>query len=128
TAGGGSHGLKENRLRGCPGVAQAANACGEEVLESCEGTSVLGAEVFASASGIFGVPGRVALFVTDFYCASRKLVVEIDGGIHEKQKDYDLLRSEILEAKGLKVVRLSNREVFAGEEVVYRKLAEALGG
>ena len=66
--------------------------------------------------------------MTDFYCASRKLVVEIDGGIHEKQKDYDLLRSEILEAKGLKVVRLSNREVFAGEEVVYRKLAEALGG
>ena len=70
--------------------------------------------------------GRLRFFVADFYCASKKLVVEIDGGIHESQSDYDRLRSEILEAKGLKVLRLRNREVFAGREVIYRRLEEVL--
>ena len=31
-------------------------------------------------------------FIADFYCEELKLVVEIDGGIHEEQKDYDKLR------------------------------------
>ena len=31
-------------------------------------------------------------FVVDFYCHSLNLAIEIDGGIHQKQVDYDLLR------------------------------------
>ncbi|MFC1617618.1 endonuclease domain-containing protein, partial [Candidatus Margulisiibacteriota bacterium] len=31
-------------------------------------------------------------YVVDFYCRSYKLVIEIDGKIHDSQKDYDEFR------------------------------------
>jgi very-short-patch-repair endonuclease len=44
-------------------------------------------------------------FITDFYCSELKLCVEIDGGIHEQQADYDNIRTEILEIqKGFTVL------------------------
>jgi len=35
-------------------------------------------------------------FIADFYCDKLKLVVEIDGGVHEKQKAYDAERDRII--------------------------------
>ena len=32
---------------------------------------------------------KIRHFIADFYCHECKLVVEIDGGIHETQKEYD---------------------------------------
>jgi very-short-patch-repair endonuclease len=51
-------------------------------------------------------------FVADFYCNQIRLVVEIDGGIHETQKDYDHLRERLINACGIKVIRFSNEEVI----------------
>ena len=52
-------------------------------------------------------------FVVDFYCASAKLVIEIDGSQHYEEKGaaYDVERTAVLESYGLKVVRYSNREI-----------------
>jgi very-short-patch-repair endonuclease len=51
-------------------------------------------------------------FIADFYCRDLKLVVDIDGGIHEQQADYDKIRTEILETqKSYKVIRYNNNEV-----------------
>ena len=33
--------------------------------------------------------GRINYFVADFYCPIHKLIIELDGYIHEHQKDYD---------------------------------------
>ncbi len=54
--------------------------------------------------------GRFHFFIPDFYCAEHKLVVELDGKIHEKQKDYDRERDLIIEKLDLKVVRFRNKE------------------
>jgi very-short-patch-repair endonuclease len=51
-------------------------------------------------------------FIADFYCSKLKLVIEIDGGIHELQKDYDNLRDHIINQYGIKVLRFSNDEVI----------------
>ena len=52
-------------------------------------------------------------FIADFYSRDLKLVIEIDGGIHEQQKDYDKIRTEIIETqKDCKVVRFKNDEVL----------------
>lgn len=40
--------------------------------------------------------GKETFFVADFYCAEAKLVVEIDGEIHENQKERDALRTAII--------------------------------
>ncbi len=51
-------------------------------------------------------------FITDFYCAERKLVIEIDGDTHAKQRRYDASRTAWLEEHGIKVIRFNNRDVL----------------
>jgi very-short-patch-repair endonuclease len=59
-------------------------------------------------------------FIPDFYCASEKLIIELDGKIHEFQKDKDYLRDEILRANNLKVIRLKNAELESMESTLQR--------
>ncbi len=52
-------------------------------------------------------------FIVDFYWAELRLVLEIDGGIHDRpeQAAYDAARTAILERTGLPVVRFRNDAV-----------------
>jgi very-short-patch-repair endonuclease len=50
-------------------------------------------------------------FVVDFYCSEARLVIEVDGEIHEYTREQDGARQEFLEQQGLRVVRFSNDEV-----------------
>jgi very-short-patch-repair endonuclease len=51
-------------------------------------------------------------FIADFYCAEKKLIVEIDGGVHEMQEEYDMLRDFLLKERQCSVIRFSNDEVL----------------
>ena len=51
-------------------------------------------------------------FVLDFYCPSRKLVVEVDGEVHDRQIERDEARTAALAAHGCTVVRFRNDEVL----------------
>ena len=51
-------------------------------------------------------------FITDFYCAERKLVIEIDGDTHAEQRRYDASRTAWLEKQGIRVIRFNNRDVL----------------
>jgi very-short-patch-repair endonuclease len=59
----------------------------------------------------FTYAGNVGFFVADFYCHSAKLVVEIDGSIHDSQSGSDKDRTALLNGMGLRVVRFSNQQV-----------------
>ena len=63
-------------------------------------------------------------YIVDFYCASLKLVIEIDGERHytEEGKLYDAERDEILALYGLKVIRFTNRDITKNFEVVCKKI------
>lgn len=52
-------------------------------------------------------------YIVDFYSSKAKLVVEIDGIQHNKEKNakYDFERSEYLESLGLKVMRFKNLDI-----------------
>lgn len=52
-------------------------------------------------------------FIVDFYCASAKLVIELDGQQHftAQGKHYDAERSQILSSHGLRVIRFTNHDV-----------------
>ena len=52
-------------------------------------------------------------YIVDFYCASAKLVIELDGSQHFKDKgiDYDKERTKYLEEYGLKVLRIPNNMI-----------------
>lgn len=64
-------------------------------------------------------------FIADFFCNDLNLVVEIDGGIHEQQKDYDKLRTKIINQYGIKVIRFTNEEIINKSDWVLQKLKEA---
>lgn len=53
-------------------------------------------------------------FIADFFCVKIKLVIEIDGSIHEiaEYKDHVLGRSEIFYDLGIKVIRFSNEQIL----------------
>jgi very-short-patch-repair endonuclease len=52
-------------------------------------------------------------FIADFYCAEANLVIEIDGDSHAEpdQEEYDEARTEWLEGRGYKVMRIMNNDV-----------------
>ena len=52
-------------------------------------------------------------YITDFYCAEAKLVIELDGSGHytPDAKQYDVERTKFLEEYGLLVVRIMNQDV-----------------
>jgi len=58
-------------------------------------------------------------FIADFFVPSAKLVIEVDGGVHRAQRDYDRLRDEALVLGGLRVLRID-------ASLVENDLAEAL--
>ena len=66
----------------------------------------------------FNYEDRKRFFIADFYCYEKKLVVEIDGGIHESQKEYDELRKEIINVLGLRIVRFSDFDILNNLEKV----------
>ncbi|MEO6167743.1 MAG: DUF559 domain-containing protein [Chitinophagales bacterium] len=51
-------------------------------------------------------------FIPDFVCLSKKLIVEVDGGYHMEEAEYDLERTKILNGLGYEVVRFNNEEVM----------------
>ena len=60
----------------------------------------------------------IDVYIADFYCAKAGLVIELDGNQHleHERHEYDLNRTEQLEKRGLKVLRIPNeriRENFA---------------
>ncbi|MDQ7797666.1 MAG: DUF559 domain-containing protein [Candidatus Edwardsbacteria bacterium] len=65
-------------------------------------------------------------FIADFYCNDLNLVVEIDGGVHEEQKDYDKLRDYIINQYGIKVIRFSNQEIIDKCDLVLKRIQELI--
>ena len=65
-------------------------------------------------------------FIVDFYCHPLGLVIEVDGEIHDKQKEYDRDREKILSAKGLTILRFTNKQIIENIELVLTAIAEKL--
>lgn len=70
--------------------------------------------------------GKTKFFIADFFCAERKIVVELDGGIHALQIEYDEERDLIMKDMGLVVLRFSNEEVIKKIYGVLGKIKEYL--
>ena len=67
-------------------------------------------------------------FIADFYCDKAKLILEVDGDIHELAhiKEYDKEREETIKALGIAVLRFTNEEVFAEENKVIERIENFL--
>ena len=54
----------------------------------------------------------IQTFIVDFCCPTAKLIIEVDGGVHQGQVEYDRVREDHLRAAGYRVLRFKNEEIF----------------
>ncbi|MFA4830655.1 MAG: endonuclease domain-containing protein [Patescibacteria group bacterium] len=73
---------------------------------------------------LFHINNQIYFFIADFYCHEYKLIIEIDGSIHNdsEQHEYDVTRAETLTDMGYKVLRFKNKEVMENIEEVLEKI------
>ena len=67
-------------------------------------------------------------YIADFLCLKAKLVIEVDGGYHDKpqQQLEDQWRTEFLQSKGYRVIRFTNEEVSSQLKGVISRIKEEL--
>jgi very-short-patch-repair endonuclease len=65
----------------------------------------------------------LSFYIPDFYCAEHKLVVELDGKIHDFQMEYDEQRTLIINSMGINVLRIKNEEL-GNIEIVKEKIRQ----
>lgn len=77
---------------------------------------------------IFRRQQPIGLFVVDFYNSNYRLVIEVDGPIHEFQKHTDQERQAILEVLGLNILRIKaelvEKDLNAALEMIRLKINE----
>jgi len=69
-------------------------------------------------------PARIRQYVVDFYCVAARLVVEVDGPVHNSKRDEDEFRQDFLESLDLKVLRFTNEEVLTDIPVVVNRIEQ----
>lgn len=69
-------------------------------------------------------------FIVDFYCASAKLVIEVDGGQHfEKEAmEYDKFRTKIINLYDIEVIRFTNSDIDKNFEGVCALIDKTVKG
>jgi very-short-patch-repair endonuclease len=67
----------------------------------------------------------IGRFIVDFVCHESALVVEVDGGYHVEQVEYDEARTAWLKCQGFQVLRFWNHEVLGQIESVLERIQEA---
>jgi very-short-patch-repair endonuclease len=75
---------------------------------------------FRSKGYIFRRQHPIDLFIADFYCHKLKLILEVDGPIHEDEeaKEYDDGRSGELEKYGIRIIRFTNDQVLRDQDAI----------
>ena len=70
----------------------------------------------------------IGSYIVDFYCASEKLVIEVDGSVHDTAEAIanDKVRDEKLQHLGYKIIRIRNSEVFDTPESVLQQITAAI--
>ena len=65
-------------------------------------------------------------YILDFYCPRLRLGIEVDGYVHDDQKEYDYNRDNLLARHGIEVHRFSNDEVLHNPEQTSEKVYQTL--
>jgi len=68
----------------------------------------------------------IDVYIADFVCLEKKVVIEVDGKYHDEQIDHDNARTEMLHIKGFSVIRFTNEEVTASPEKVQQQIKKYL--
>lgn len=67
-------------------------------------------------------------FIVDFYCDTHRLVIEIDGAVHDnpEAQKYDKEREKYLVELGYRILRFRNEEILFDLETVLTQISHQL--
>lgn len=67
-------------------------------------------------------------YIADFYCHKLKLVIELDGSVHDvdEVRNNDIEREKHLRDFGITVLRFSNTEIFKNISLVLEKISQTV--
>ena len=68
----------------------------------------------------------VGRYIVDFVCWEHSLIIELDGGQHLDQQDYDAVRTEWLQSRGFEVLRYWDNDVLTEVDSVLESIGEVL--
>ncbi len=68
----------------------------------------------------------IGRYVVDFVCLEEKLIIELDGGQHAENLEYDHVRDSWLRSEGYTVLRFWNNEMMNEMEGVLEQIQLAL--
>jgi very-short-patch-repair endonuclease len=68
-------------------------------------------------------------YIVDFYCHENKLVIELDGSVHDRKENKEYDQARTIELRGLKinVIRFRNDEVENNIDKVLEKIIQIIG-
>ena len=97
-------------------------------LESTEAEKLLWAELRnKKLNGLkFRRQHPIDKFVADFYCHEKKIVIELDGSIHDEKinKEYDEARTAMLAGLSVIVLRFKNEDITNNLKEVLKKISD----
>ena len=116
----------QNVVRGQRVFAKQLENAKELRREMTPAEKILWKEV--KANKLYGLHFRrqqiVHGYFADFYCHQHELIVEVDGGIHQRQQEYDAEREEYLRVLGFRIIRFTNDEITENVRGVLQKIVE----
>jgi very-short-patch-repair endonuclease len=65
-------------------------------------------------------------YIVDFVCLERRIIIELDGGQHAEQHEYDNARDVWLRDQGFTILRFWNHDVLQNTEGVKQEIFKTL--
>src|ERR1700730_12194367 len=69
----------------------------------------------------------IGRYIADFVCHEARLIVEIDGGQHDRSSPREAERNGFLENEGYRILRFWNNEILENLDGVHETIADELG-
>jgi very-short-patch-repair endonuclease len=66
--------------------------------------------------------------IVDFFCKKRKLIIEVDGNIHNKEEIYvlDRHKEELLYSNDYSIIRIQNKDIFENVDKCIERIQSRL--
>ena len=61
-------------------------------------------------------------YIVDFYCHSKKIIIEVDGSSHDNKQEYDEVRDKYLENCNLQILHVTDKDVKENMDAVLNKI------
>ncbi len=103
--------LREIAKQLCRDLRKRQTNAEEIFWQTVRDRKFLGLKFYRQYPLFFDYLGKETFFIADFFCHEQKLVVEIDGKIHDYRQDHDQLRTFIINMMGIEVTRFRNDEI-----------------